>query len=196
MRERLNSDPKLQIGLGAVLLLVVAFFILGKGGGEETPAEEPVAAVSEAGTTEALAGEVAGATGTEVSPTNLTASIAPPALPRSVVRAYDSGKTVVLLVVRPKGIDDPLVASATRGVAGNHDVHLGIVPVSKVANYGAITFGLDVQRVPALIVMRPKALSKGQPEASVLYGYQTPESVQQAVRDVSYHGPEGTYHPH
>ena len=33
------------------------------------------------------------------------------------------------------------------------------------------------------------------PQATVDYGFQTPESVVQAVRDASYEGPEATYHP-
>jgi hypothetical protein len=43
--------------------------------------------------------------------------------------------------------------------------------------------------------MRPKRLSGGVPQASVEYGFQTPASVVQAVRDAGYSGPEETYHP-
>ena len=37
----------------------------------------------------------------------------------------------------------------------------------------AITLGVDVTRVPALIVMRPKRLSDGTPQATVNYGFQS-----------------------
>jgi len=59
-----------------------------------------------------------------------------------------------------------------------------------------VTVGLDVNQLPALIVMRPKSLSHGVPQASVAYGVQTPQSIYQMIRDASYRGPEGgTYHP-
>jgi hypothetical protein len=43
--------------------------------------------------------------------------------------------------------------------------------------------------------MRPKGLSEAGPEASVSYGYQTFENVDQAVRDARYDGPTASYHP-
>jgi hypothetical protein len=49
--------------------------------------------------------------------------------------------------------------------------------------------------VPALVVMRPRQLSGGVPQATVDYGFQTPQSIDQAVRDAAYKGPEATYHP-
>ena len=49
--------------------------------------------------------------------------------------------------------------------------------------------------MPALLVMRPRRLSGGVPQASVDYGFQTPQSVVQAVVDAGYKGPEATYHP-
>ncbi len=75
------------------------------------------------------------------------------------------------------------------------DVSLFIVPAEEIARYAAITVGLDVNRVPALVVMKPKKLSGGTPQASVDYGVQTPQSVVQAVLDANYHGREVTYHP-
>ena len=65
----------------------------------------------------------------------------------------------------------------------------------QISRYAAITLGLEVNRVPALVVMRPKQLSGGTPQASVDYGFQTPQSVVQAVRDAAYDGREVTYHP-
>ena len=43
--------------------------------------------------------------------------------------------------------------------------------------------------------MRPKRLSDGTPQASVTYGYQSPQAIVQAVLDASYDGPEATYYP-
>jgi hypothetical protein len=46
-----------------------------------------------------------------------------------------------------------------------------------------------------LLVMRPQRLSGGIPQVSVDYGFQTSQSVVQAVVDAGYTGPEATYHP-
>ncbi len=121
--------------------------------------------------------------------------ISVPALPGAVTRAYKSGKTVVLLVVHDGGIDDRLVANNVPRIDAVGDVATFVVPAKRVARYAAITLGLQVDRTPALIVMRPKRLSGGTPQATVSYGFQSPQAVVQAVRDASYDGPNVTYHP-
>jgi hypothetical protein len=45
------------------------------------------------------------------------------------------------------------------------------------------------------VVMRPKRLSEGTPQASVDYGFQTADGIEQAVQDAAYDGRELTYHP-
>ena len=52
-----------------------------------------------------------------------------------------------------------------------------------------------MQQVPALVVMRPRGLSDGVPQASVDYGFQTAQSVVQAVVDARYKGPEDDLPP-
>jgi hypothetical protein len=70
------------------------------------------------------------------------------------------------------------------------------VPAKQISRYAPVTVGLNVNQLPALIMMRPKALSNGTPQASVLYGYQSPESIIVGLLDASYNGPENrTYHP-
>jgi hypothetical protein len=49
--------------------------------------------------------------------------------------------------------------------------------------------------VPALVVLRPKALSHGTPTASVSFGYRDGASVVQAVVDARYKGKTLAYHP-
>ncbi len=212
MREKINSDPRYQVGI-VVLLLIAAGYMLfggGLGGGEESeeaPATEATVAVAGTNVTgtatgatpgEAVEGAVASAiesaTG-EATAASVAGSIPAPPLPAPVTRAYESGKTVVLLVVRNGGIDDRLVAASTKQVAGEPDVALFVVPVKQIARYAAITLGVDVTQVPALVVMRPKHLSDGTPQASVNYGFQATQSIDQAIRDASYEGPEATYHP-
>jgi hypothetical protein len=209
MREKLNSSPMAQIGLVAILV-VAAFVLLTKSGGGEaseeaapTEATVSVAGTSATGTAtaatpgEAVEGAVEGAleAAPEASAAAAAASIPPPPLPAPVAAAYDSGKTVVLLVVHDGGIDDRLVSGSAGGLAALPEVALFVVPAQRIAHYAAITLGADVQQVPALVVMRPQRLSNGVPQASVDYGFQTPQSIVQAVRDASYQGPEATYHP-
>lgn len=211
MREKLNDNPATQVALVAVLVVAAVFlFIKSSGGGEEEEAVAPTeATVAVAGTTasgaataatpgEAVEGavesalEAAGEASVSSAPLG---SVPTPPPPPPVTAAYESGQTVVLLVVDPAGIDDGFVERSTRLATGLPGVSLFVVPVRQVARYAAITVGVEVNRVPALVVMRPKALTGGTPQASVDYGFQTPQSVAQAIRDASYRGPEVTYHP-
>jgi len=209
MREKLNENPKAQMALVAVLIVVGVFFFISKsGGGEEelesasTEATVAVAGTEAVGTAtgatagEAVEGAVASAlesaaTGSGTTPTSLPA----PPPPAPVTAAYEGGRTVVLLVVHNGGIDDELVKQASTQLESMPEVALFIVPAKQIARYAAITVGLEVNRVPAMIVMRPKRLTDGTPQASVEYGFQTPQSIVQAVRDAAYEGREVTYHP-
>ncbi|HUC01207.1 MAG TPA: hypothetical protein VMS11_15435 [Solirubrobacterales bacterium] len=193
MRDKLNDNPMAQLALVGLLLVVGAFMLLKPGGGgeesEAAPASGEVTATAESVQEPALEEPAAGATGGV--PTSIPVS--PP--PRRFSTAYDAGKTVVLLVVHDGGIDDTYTAAATSAVLGIPDTELIVVPAAKIARYAAVTVGLDLSQVPALVVMKPKRLSHGVPQASVKYGFQTPQSVTQAVRDAAYKGPEATYHP-
>jgi hypothetical protein len=210
MREKLNSNPIAQIAIVAVLALA-AFVLLTQmgGGGESEEAAPTEATVAVAGTDatgtatastpgEAVEGaveEAVEAAVTEASTASIAASIQPPPLPAPVAAAYKADKTVALLVVHDGGIDDRLVATSTRRLSALPDVAVFVVPAKQIARYGAITLGVDVQQVPALVVMRPRGLSNGTPQATVSYGFQSGQSIEQAARDASYNGPEATYHP-
>ena len=190
MREKLNESRAAQIGLVAVLVIAVAVIFLkpgGGGGGGETEVEAPVvageAAIPTAATTGAGMGEL---------PTALPAVPGPP---RPFVKAYDAGETVALLVVHDGGIDDAYTAAALKKVASIEDVATFVVPAKQISRYASVTIGLDINQLPALIVLRPKQLSGGVPQATVSYGYQTPESIYVSVLDATYKGPEVTYHP-
>jgi hypothetical protein len=206
MRDKLNKNPMAQVGLVLVLVALGAFMFLrgsgGEEGGEEAGSGEVVATVNGATATGATPGEaVEGAVtsleegGGEALSGEVPTSMPVPPPPTPVTAAYEAGKTVVLLVVHDGGIDDVLTATAAARLAAVPDVALFAVPVARIARYAAITVGLDLNRVPALVVMRPQRLSGGIPQASVYYGFQTPQGVVQAVRDATYKGPEATYHP-
>lgn len=198
MREALNSNPLVQLGVVGALLLAVAVFLMSSGGGEEeesaAPAEAPasVAAAPSASASEAPAGDES--LGTALSAVSQSAAAAPP-LPAPVLRAWQANQTLVLLFVRDGGIDDQLVKVATTGLAGFRDAAIFVVPAAKISRYAAITEGVGVDRVPALVVVTPKHLKKTVPTASVSYGFQSPQSVAQAVIDAGYEGKTLDYHP-
>jgi hypothetical protein len=210
VRDKLNNSPAAQIGLVVVLIAAAAFMFLKPGGGEEGEEAAPTeATVSVAGTEatgtataatpgEAVEGAVEGAVEAataEASSAAIASSIPVPPMPAPVAAAYDAGKIVVLLVVDDGGIDDRLVSRSVDLLKALPDVAVFVVPAKRIARYAAITLGADVEQVPALLVMRPRRLSGGVPQASVDYGFQTPQSVVQAVVDAGYKGPEATYHP-
>lgn len=190
MREKLNGNPMAQVGLVLVLLLAAGFLLMKSMGGAEEgeealPTETPAAIEAEV--------PVEGVAATPTAA--VTAPVPAPPLPKGVTAAYNSGQTVVLLIVRDGGIDDELARDSVAVLDSVPDTAVFVVPVREVARYAAITLGVDVNRVPALVVMRPKALSEAGPEAAVTYGFQTAQSVEQAVRDARYDGPTVSYHP-
>jgi hypothetical protein len=206
VRDKLNDNPMAQLVLIGVLLVVVGFILLKPGGGEaaeeasssgEVTATVNGVTASGASPGEAVEGAVesleeggaASATG------GVPTSIPVPPPPPRFSAAYDAGKTVVLLVVHGGGIDDTYTATASAALVSLPNTALFVVPAAKVARYAAVTVGLDLSQVPALVVLKPQRLSHGVPQATVEYGFQTPQSVVQAVRDASYKGPEATYHP-
>ncbi len=192
MREALNSNPLAQAAVIGVLLLATTFFLMSSmgGGGEEDESgtTDSVTLVTPEGT-----GSVTGATPVVPPPAALAEAAPPP--PPQVVAAFEANKTVVLLFVRNGGIDDRLVAGAVRRLGALAAVATFVVPADHIARYAAIAQGVDVDRVPALVVVRPKRLDHGIPSASLSYGFQSPESIVQAVVDAGYKGRTLDYHP-
>jgi hypothetical protein len=190
MREKLNESKAAQVGLVAVLAIVVAFLFLGKGGGGSSSSGVESELTIEPGETLAVA---AAPTGMGELPTSVPQT---GPLPQRFTSAYEGDQTVALLVVHDGGIDDAYTTRALKEVAEVENVTPIVVPAKQIARYASVTIGLDVNQLPALIVMRPKSLSHGVPQAIVAYGYQTPQSVYQTIADASYSGPEGgAYHP-
>jgi hypothetical protein len=205
MREKLNSNPLAQAALVGVLLVATGFMVLssmGGGGGESSSATTSSATVSTpagsasvtATVTTPSSAATAGAPSVPASASSAPEVPAPP-LPHPVTAAFEANRTVVLLIVKRGGIDDAMTAAASLPLAVARSVSLFIVPAGKIARYAAITQGVEVDRVPALIVVRPKRLDKGIRTASVSYGFQSTESVVQAVRDATYKGRTLSYHP-
>lgn len=194
MRDKLNDNPVAQVVLIGVLLLVgVVFFMSASGGekgGEESESGEAAASATESESTEAPAGLSAAL----AMVSQASAAHAKP-LPGPVVSAWNADKTVVLLFVHDGGIDDRLVKAATVRLQTLPEAATFVVPASEISRYAAVTEGVGVNRVPALVVIRPKSVHQTIPSASVDYGFQSGESIVQAVIDAGYRGPTLPYHP-
>ena len=117
-------------------------------------------------------------------------------LPKPVAAAYADGKAIVLFVFTHRGIDDAAMGSSVERLRARSDLAVFITRASRIARYARITEGVDVNRVPALIVVRPRKLNHGVPTASVSYGFRGPDTVDQVVRDALYNGPTNLpYYP-
>jgi len=194
MREKLNDNPMAQIALVGVLLVLAAVFLLGKAGGGESEEEEGGSAAANAAVA-AVASELEAGQQPLRLPAPGTGPGAIPPPPRAVVDAVDAGDTVAILFVRDGGIDDQLVKEAVGRLETFGGVATFVVPVHQLVRYVSIAQGVDLSRVPALVVIRPKNLSHQYDPASVHYGFQSAQAVVQAVVDARYHGGTLPYHP-
>jgi hypothetical protein len=213
MRKAINENPIVQIALVGVLGLAAAIVLLtrmgGSGSDQAAESSEPVApaasasdpaAVDPAASDPTVQGAApAASSGAPTAPTGASSSgfVAGPGLPKEVVSAYEHNRTVVLLVNRHGGIDDRQVKLAVTVAAlrKSPDIAVFTAAAKHTARYSRITEGVSLDRVPALIVLTPRKLSGPMPEATVSYGYRKLDSVEQAIRDAGYKGPELSYHP-
>jgi hypothetical protein len=212
VRKALNDNPVAQIAVLGVLAVVVGFLLLTRVGSQGGDSGDTSATASDASATPAPAIDSAvtsapsAVTDTAAPPTSSAEApagatvpagaadavgkfVAGPGLPESVVKAYKDDKTVVLLVLKHEGIDDDQLKRNVDRLRGKSDVALFVTNAGNISRYARITHGVDVDRVPALIVLRPEHLTKGTPRAFLSYGFRGPESVDQAVRDALYKGP-------
>jgi hypothetical protein len=209
MREKLNDNPLLQVAVLGVLALIVGFLLItrmGGSGSEETatPAATTPAPTDATATTATAPTATTPATGTApatpVTPTTPGAPVTPaptagdfksgPGLPKGVVTAYDKGQVVALLVVDDKGVDDQKLKAIVTSLNKRPDTTLFVVKSKDIGDYSRIAQGVDLQQTPALVVLRPKKLTKGPtPTATIEYGFRGPSSVLQMVEDALYKGP-------
>jgi hypothetical protein len=212
MRQALNENPKVQAVVVGVLILVVGFMLVTRvmGGGSESEAPPaptaagaapgattgvPTAATSAPGAPAATPAPVGAAapSGAGSVPTS-SGNVSPEALkpgpgfPAPVAAAWSRGDAIVLLIVKNGGTDDQLVRASVPAVS-RPGVSVFVTTAGKIARYSRITQGVGVSQVPALVVVRPKGISKV-PEATVSYGFRNPQSVIQAVNDALYRGPD------
>jgi hypothetical protein len=224
MRKALNENPVVQLSVLGVLLLVAGVFMAPKllGGKDEpaAPATSDPSVVAASGTGVETPGATATAAPAGTVPTTdpsaavpadpsaapppadtSTGTVAPealipgPGLPREVASAWDRGDAIVLLVVKNSAIDDRKVKASVSAIS-KPGVAVFVAKASDVARYSRITQPVGLNRVPALVVVRPSDVSGKTPEAQVSYGFRGSKSVVQAVEDALYSGKDnGPYHP-
>ena len=85
-------------------------------------------------------------------------------------------------------MSDEKVEEYTNALRSRNDVQVFIVDVKDIADYSRITIGATVNRVPALVVIRPRKLTGSVPTATVSYGFRDAASVNQAIDDAVYKG--------
>jgi hypothetical protein len=192
MREKLNENPLMQVVLIGVLLVAAGVFVMssmGGKGGEEEAESATVSATAESST------EVPAGLDAALAMVSQASARSAKPLPHDVLAAWNDNKTVVLLFVHDGGIDDKLVKDATARLSSLPAAETFVIPASEISRYAAVTEGVGVNRVPALVVVRPKHVHQTIPTASVNYGFQSGQSVVQAVIDAGYKGPTLAYHP-
>lgn len=211
MREQINSNPMVQIGLLAVLALGAAFMLLRGPAAEPDPgpaAATPAATAPAPGVTTETPVDGAdsiestpsapaepnskGAKGDEAAPTLEQG----PGMPGKVVDAYAEGDVVAILFYKRTGIDDQRLRRTVRQeFATQKNVTLFVQRPSEVAEFTQITRGVGLDRTPALIVMKPKSKLDDTPVASISYGFRGAGSVRQTIRDALYDGEPIAAHP-
>ena len=201
MREKLNNNPLAQVAIVGGPAARYRIFVMSSmgGGARKKPRPNRVnRRLPQSPPTTAEASTLA-VTGVAEGGGNRPRTGCPRrrrrAAPRPVTAAFESGDIVVLLFVKDGGIDDRLVTRTVDRLKGLSQVSTFVVPAHEIARYTTITQGVEVNRTPALVVVRPKHLTGGVPSASVQYGFQSPASVEQAVIDAGYKGPTVDYHP-
>jgi hypothetical protein len=203
MRDAINNNPKVQLGLLAGLLLAMGLlfapqFLGHKQSGSNTsttsaqlsgPAGTVGVTVESTPSPSAGTGGASASTAAPPAATVAPEALVPgPGLPRPLIAAWNRGNTVVLLLVRQGGIDDRLVRNSTHSLSGDAGVSVFVARANKVARYSRITQGVGVTQVPALVVVRPKRVSGSVPQAQVAYGFRDSQGVVQAVHDAVYSG--------
>jgi hypothetical protein len=217
MRKAMNDNPQVQLAVIAAVGVIFAFvmftMVLKKdpaptdSGAASTPATgtaAPAAATGAPIPDPAVEGADAAAApaASEVAPP----PTAPPApangkleatdgLPKPVIEAYDGGQAVALLVIDERSISDRKLGQYEDRLDGVGGVALFRTDPKNVADYSRIVSGVGLSRTPALVVVKPKSETDGEPLASVTYGFRSPSSAVQALHDALYQGSAATYYP-
>jgi hypothetical protein len=207
VRKALNENPVVQVVMLGILGIVVAFLFMTRVMGQEESGESATSADATATVPPApeatvpaeapAAPETGAVPGTAPAPAPAAGEFkAGPGLPESVVSAHGSGDVVALLVVNSKAPEDRHLEDEVNALRGRSDTSVFVAEAKDVSRYSRIAEGVNLDRVPALVVVEPKRQVEGAlPLATISYGFRGPESVEQAVRDVLYDGKQLSYAP-
>ena len=197
MREALNKNPLVQIGFIAILGVGVVFLLMSNLKQEKKNPTDLTTTPPATGTVPATPAPADGAAPAAPAPTDTPATefVPGPGLPGKVVTAYAKGDTVVILLSRKEGIDDDVMRSTVKTFDGKDGVTLFDALARDIADYSRVTQGVDVDRVPAMIVLSPRSVSGDVPTAAVSYGFRGPKSVEQAIADAGFEGEAIPYFP-
>ncbi len=203
MRKALNENQTVQIIVIAALMLGAGLLVMtqmgGGGGGSSSPTDPSASSPATGATTPpstAVPTSVPPTAPATPQPAQTVSPLVPgPGLPQKVMVDYSDGKTIVLLVVRAGGIDDRLVKGAVERLKADPRLAVFVTRAEGIARYSRITQGVGVSQVPALVVVSPRGVSGDAPKASVRYGFRSPQSILQAVRDAAYNGRDVGYDP-
>ena len=215
MRKAINNNPIVQIGLLGALGILVAVVFMSNMGGEPPPPADEEATATERRCRRSCRSSRAGQRPATPTPTSTPTPEAAPSsvplattgfesskgLPADVVKAYESGDVVVLLVMEKNGYEDKVLLRDVESLESRGDTSVFVAESKDVSKYSRIAEGVSLDRVPAIIVLHPpkgklpNGESSPMPLASVSYGYRGEESVTQAVNDALYDGKRSTYAP-
>ena len=212
MREALNNNPVVQVAVVAVMILLAVFLFMTRmksansdsGGDTSAASSPPATSTPGSSSTGGVTGDSAtgptgssatGAASTPPSASSSAGTVPPealvpgPGLPQRVIVSWARGDAVVLLIVRNGGIDDKLVQASVSSLE-RPGIKVFVAKAGQIARYSRITQGVGVNRVPALVVVRPRTGGATVPQAEVSYGFRNAQGVVQAVNDALYKGPD------
>ena len=198
MREKLNSNPLAQVAVVGVLLVAAAIFFLASMGAAEKNREAGSSSIANRFTgVKVRRRRRAKKRRRTPRPARRCPALATPPLPRPVLDAWNgepapssccSSTTAASTTpgqARPAAASTACPASRTFVVPAERDRPLrGDHPGRRRRPGPGAGRGL-----------RPKQLDQAVPTASVSYGFQSAQSVVQAVIDAGYKGPTLDYHP-
>jgi hypothetical protein len=200
VRQRLNDNPMFALAFVGVLGIAIAFLFMTRMSGSSSESTAAPTATATTAATTAATTPPASTTGATPAPTNSTTPtpagadgfVAGPGLPKPVVTAYKHGDIVVLLVFKRNGIDDQEVRRYVSQLSHEQDTKIFQTSAKNITDYSRIAVGVDLNRVPAIVVVEPSKKSKNgaSPQATVSYGFHGVGSIEQAIRDAKYNGPE------
>src|SRR5262245_40915373 len=134
MRKAVNDNPVVQAAIVGLLLIAAAFLFMTRIAGSGSESEQPATSTDVTGLETSSGTSAQSVTPIEPAsaPGGASSEGAPPAsgadfeagpgLPKPVVGAYDSGKTVVLLISKPDGIDVRQMERRVKRLNGQPDV--------------------------------------------------------------------------